>query len=395
MRIIGKQLDKNAKGRVKLTGENAEDIWNIYNIIQVGDKLTAFTSRKKNIESETGSTTTSVVKMHLTIEVRDVHFDPEASVIFPKGTVAVENPHVKLGAYHTFNIGIKDEFTIEKDCWDSVAIAKLEEASDPSKQSELAAVLMHNGVANVCLVTSSASHFPSKIECNIPRKRTQLPANEHDKAKQRFFDQIIQAMESNIRFDLVKCVLVASPGFLKDEFFEYLFQVATRDSDKHRSVLENKSKFMLVHSATGHKGALKEVLKDPAIKRQIANTKASAEISALDDFYAMLKTNPLRAFYGVNHVERAVEACAVETLLICDSLFRSNDLAERRRYVQIVDSVKENMGNVRIFSSMHISGEDLKNLSGIAAILRFPLPELEEGDLGIEDEEDDSEMEFA
>lgn len=225
MRIIGKQLDKNAKGRVKLTGENAEDIWNIYNIIQVGDKLTAFTSRKKNIESETGSTTTSVVKMHLTIEVRNVHFDPEvpflqtsfkfassvciynfyyyfqASVIFPKGTVAVENPHVKLGAYHTFNIGIKDEFTIEKDCWDSVAIAKLEEASDPSKQSELAAVLMHNGVANVCLVTSSASHFPSKIECNIPRKRTQLPANEHDKAKQRFFDQIIQAMESNIRFD--------------------------------------------------------------------------------------------------------------------------------------------------------------------------------------------------
>lgn len=97
---------------------------------------------------------------------------------------------------------------------------------------------------------------------------------------------------------MVKCVLVASPGFLKDEFFEYLFQVATRDSDKHRAVLENKSKFMLVHSATGHKGALKEVLKDPAIKRQIANTKASAEISALDDFYAMLKTNPLRAFYG-------------------------------------------------------------------------------------------------
>lgn len=59
----------------------------------------------------------------------------------------------------------------------------------------------------------------------------------------------------------------------------------------------------------------------------------------------------------MNHVERAVEACAVETLLICDSLFRSNDLAERRRYVQIVDSVKENMGSVRIFSSMHISGE--------------------------------------
>lgn len=53
----------------------------------------------------------------------------------------------------------------------------------------------------------------------------------------------------------------------------------------------------------------------------------------------------------------AVEAFAVETLLITDSLFRSRDLNERKKFVAIVDSVKENMGQVRIFSSLHVSGE--------------------------------------
>ncbi len=32
----------------------------------------------------------------------------------------------------------------------------------------------------------------------------------------------------------------------------------------------------------------------------------------------------------------------------------------------------------RIFSSLHVSGEQLALLSGVAAILRYPLPEIED-----------------
>ena len=34
-----------------------------------------------------------------------------------------------------------------------------------------------------------------------------------------------------------------------------------------------------------------------------------------------------------------------------------------------------------IFSSMHVSGQQLTQLSGIAALLRFPLPDLEDQEL--------------
>lgn len=37
-------------------------------------------------------------------------------------------------------------------------------------------------------------------------------------------------------------------------------------------------------------------------------------------------------------------------------------------------------GEVHVFSGMHASGEQLNQLTGIAAILRFPLPDLEDAE---------------
>lgn len=67
---------------------------------------------------------------------------------------------------------------------------------------------------------------------------------------------------------------------------------------------------------------LSEVLADPAVLARISETKATAEVKALETFYTILQTDPARAFYGKKHVIKANEAQAVETLLISDKLFR-------------------------------------------------------------------------
>ncbi|KAK8919403.1 hypothetical protein KSP39_PZI021685 [Platanthera zijinensis] len=88
-----------------------------------------------------------------------------------------------------------------------------------------------------------------------------------------------------------------------------------------------------------------------------------------------------RACYGPRHVEVAHERMAIQTLLITDSLFKNADISARQRYVKLVDSVKDSGGTVHIFSSMHVSGDQLAQISGIAAILRFPLPDLDDIDM--------------
>jgi protein pelota len=45
--------------------------------------------------------------------------------------------------------------------------------------------------------------------------------------------------------------------------------------------------------------------------------------------------------------------------------------------VGIVEEVKKGGGEVLIFSSIHESGKQLDQLTGVAAILNFPIPDLE------------------
>jgi protein pelota len=109
-----------------------------------------------------------------------------------------------------------------------------------------------------------------------------------------------------------------------------------------RVLIENKSKFIIIHASSGHKQALQEVLSDPAIQVRLADTKYAREMRALDLFFSMLNNDPDRAYYGWDHVCKASEIGAVGTLLITDALFRYTlvlCLMEGRRISRRVKSI--------------------------------------------------------
>lgn len=375
MKLLGKHIEKDGSGYVTLMPEQPEDMWHAYNLVAEGDSLRSSTIRKVTTESATGSTGSNRVRTTLTIKIESIDFDTPACMLRVKGRNIVENQYVKMGAYHTLDLELNKKFSLAKSCWDSIVLDRIEIACDPAQHADLAAVIMHEGLANICLVTSSMTLVRAKIEVNIPRKRKGLCA-QHEKGLQKFFDSVMQGILRHVSFDVVKCVLIASPGFVKDQFYEYMFQQAVKLDQK--LLLENKSRFVLVHSSSGFKHSLKEILSDPSVASKLADTKAAGEVKALETFYTMLQNEPSRAFYGLNHVLKANEDQAIETLLISDNLFRCQDIAQRKQYVSLVDSVRENGGDVKLFSSLHVSGEQLGLLTGVAAILRFPIPELEE-----------------
>jgi protein pelota len=387
MKLVRKNLDKKGSGSVSLIAENAEDMWHAYNLIHAGDYLKSTTIRKVVTESSVGLTTTNRVHTTLTILVKSLDFDTQASVLRVKGTNCEENQFVKLGAYHTIDLELNRKFEISKHEWDSVALERIDDACDPSQNADVAAVVMQEGLAHVCLILSSMTLVKSKIEMTIPRKRKGQCAT-HDKSMEKFFERIVQALLTHINFDVVKAIVIASPGFIKDQFFQYMNDYTVKNLPTTKVLADNKSKFILIHSANGFKHSLKDIFEDPNLMPRLTDTKAMGEVKALDAFYQMLKSEPDRAYYGYKHVEKAHEAEAIDVLLISDSLFRSKELKERKKYVNIVDRVRENNGTVKIFSSLHVSGEQLMQLTGIAAILRFPMPDIEEDELTDSDEEE-------
>lgn len=68
---------------------------------------------------------------------------------------------------------------------------------------------------------------------------------------------IKEQLNSLLLYLVIKCILIASPGFVKDHFYEYLFQQAIKLDNK--VLLENRSKFVLCHSSSGFKHSLKGI----------------------------------------------------------------------------------------------------------------------------------------
>jgi len=361
-------------------------MWHLYHLLAPGDNVTAVTFRKVQKENETGLASTNKVKLKLTLCLESVDFDPATCSVRLKGRNVMENEWVKLGGYHTLELELNHPFTLEKPEWDSMHLERLEMACDPTQSAELAAVVMQQGIAHVCLITPHLTLLRAKIEVHVPKKRVGSSTG-HDKALTRFYDAVAEAIKRHINFKVVKCVLLASPAHIKNDFFAYLIAEAQRTNN--REILENKSKFLLCHSSSGFKHSLKEVLADPTVRSRIEDTKAFAEVRALEAFYEMLNTDPDRAFYGLKHVLKANEHKAIDTLLVTDELFRSSDVQTRKTYVDLVESVRENGGQVRVFSAMHVSGEQLAKLSGVAALLRFPLPDIAEEEAHVSDSEDE------
>merc|ERR1711977_316961 len=196
------------------------------------------------------------------------------------------------------------------------------------------------------------------------------------------------AIGQNIDFSSIQGLVLAGPGFTKDELLKYLLLEASRtkgslDSGDTKSgssslisVLENKGKIITAHASSAFGHSLQEVLSSPEIAKRIANTRASSQMNALDRFYEMLSNDETRAFYGELPVASAQEMGAIQDLLITDTLFRNRNAEARTKWTKLVESVEQGGGKAFIFSSMHVSGEQLDSMSGIAAILRFPMPEL-------------------
>ena len=81
---------------------------------------------------------------------------------------------------------------------------------------------------------------------------------------------------------------------------------------------------------------------------------------------------------SLRHVRYAAEQGAIDRLLLADTLFRAQHVQRRAQYVALVEAAKAAGAAVHIFSDLHASGEQLAGLGGVAALLRYPMPQLDE-----------------
>lgn len=245
----------------------------------------------------------------------------------------------------------------------------------------------------MCLLTEHMTVVRQRIDVPLPRKHKSLPSSSADKSQARFLSLVYQAVLKLLQLPALRLVILASPGFTRDTVFDYLFAEAIRRGEKALMGNDAKRKFLRIHCNSPHIHSLIEVLRSAEVRMaalsvfslliahhpstqvsaQLKDTKFAKEGQLLDRFQRMLASDELRAWYGEQHVMLAAQRGAIGSLLISDGLFRAADPVRRRKFVQLVEDVRSAGGEALIFSGMHESGRQLNGLTGIAAILRFPL----------------------
>lgn len=379
-------------------------------IITTGDLLRGRALRKVSKTNDIGSTSSQRITITLTIQVISKPvFDDETGTLHVPGRVTSENEHVKLGSHHTLDLELNRKFELEKIAdgddgsggWDLVALDLLRQACNPVARASTWAVVMGEGIANIVLLTQHQMLLRQRIEVPVPRKR-KGGIDGHDKGMDKFYSTTLSTLLRHMDLsnssanssstapstqtsapDKTVPLVIASPGFTAQSFLAYIKAEASRTNNK--PLLALIPSIITAHSSNHHVHSLKEALADKTLTSRLSDTRFARETALMDRFTTLLRTDDGRAWYGPKEIERAVEKGAVGrgggVLLISSKFVQGKGIKERKRWDTLMRQVREvEGGEVRILSEKHESGQRLEGLGGIAAILTYPLEDLDQSD---------------
>ena len=381
MRIKGKlELTPFAPGKVDLVIDNIEDLWTLYNIISKGDFIKTAMFRKIQHESGGGKVQSTKKKLIITIKIEEIDYDQNDGIIRLKGKNVSQNENIAIDQFQTCEISQGSFFSLYKKYWDEIHIDTLKASTDNSIKADLAALIMEEGVAHLYLISNNLTTLQGKVTQSIPKKRT--GSTGHDKSKKEFFSKILNQLVKQINFEIVKCVVVASPGFTKDEFGDYMTDQVENNMKVYETIKANLKKFIYVHSSSGYKQSLEEVLSKPEIKKMIKSTKCTEDTAVMERFNEVLGVEMDKAFFGIPAFEIACSKNAVDTLIITDNFLRKISPTTRKHITMLIKGVKSNGGKVVKMSSQHVTGEKIDSFGGIVGILTYVVPEI--GEIGMD-----------
>jgi protein pelota len=352
VRILYKDLKH---GLVKLQPESSDDLWILATILQPGDLVKARTLREIHF-GDRGSGRSSRIPMVLTVKVENVEFQPFTTRLRVRGIV-VEGPEkygVK-GKYHTLSIDAGDEVVIIKPRgWSRRLLEKLEKQGVGEAAVIVAidydeyaiGVLRGQGLK---IIDSGHLRLPGKDDPNWGEKLDEA------------LNVIAKRVAETVRRETPLLVVIAGPGSLKDE----LAKRVRGTTSGVKIVVDNVS--------SGGEAGIYEELRRGLARELLREVAAVVAERIIEEFEKRLAREPEKIAYTLEKVEKAVEAGAVEELLVLDELLHSPDPEMRARVEELLRKADATSAEIHFVSMQSPVGYKLKALGGIVALLRYPL----------------------
>jgi protein pelota len=333
-------------GEIKIRIENPDDLWHLHNLVVPGELVRASTHRREEAKSDKiRPERMEKVRVTLTIRVEKVEFQAFSDRLRLTGVI-VEGPQ-DLGQHHTLNVAVDDVLSIIK-VWRAHELRRIDDAVAATQRPLVAFLAMDDDEALLAQLRQYGVREVATIRA--PGHGKMFPTGD---AKSAYFDEILGKLRAA---ELGQALVIIGPGFAREEF---------------HAVLKEKDPALAsrVHvHGTAHAGmrGIHEALRLGIGAKVFEENRVALETRLVERlFEAMAKDGPCA--YGPAEVAEAVEAGAVETLLVSDAVVREPAIEGLMR------DAESARGHVVLVSRHHEAGARLESIGGIAALLRYPV----------------------
>lgn len=333
--------------------ESLDDLWYLSQIIQEGDLVTSKTTRRvKSRDGRVGSDERRTFTLGVRVEKVDFREDSLRLL----GMIE-EGPEdfVALGSYHSLSVEVDDVLTIKKEIWFESDLLRLEEAVRSTLRPKVLIAALDEGEASFGLVLESRVKYYD-LSTSIGGK---YDTSLRERNRLEFYRQVLDFISRLNERENVRALVLAGPGFEKDNFLEFLRE--------KNGVLASKA--VVENTGGGGRNGITEVLKRPVLKGVLENIGAAEDVNLVNRLLEHVGRGDGLAVYGLEDIGRAVSLGAVELLLVSEKRF----LEQRGALEVLMRAVKDTRGRVHIVSRVGEAGQQLEALGGVAGLLRFKI----------------------
>lgn len=328
-------------GEMRLFPENLDDLWHLSHLVGPGDLVFATTLRTVDAPSDRIRPEKPEKRpVRLGIRVGKVEFHKFANRLRIHGVIE-QGP--ETGSHHTLNVEPGYEISVIKR-WRQVDLERIERAVRSSVFDAVHILTIEEGDAELFRIRQFGPEGVLTVRAGSGKEAGQ-------DTRQEFFARVASHLS-----EITGPVVIAGPGFVKDDFMKYL-----------RGILpESAGRCLVVETRRIGPGAVQEVIGQGVLEKIHEDLQLGNEVRNMTELLGRIGKG-LPVAYGRAEVQRAIDYGACERLLVLDSLLRDEGI------VHLIDRAELMNAVIVVFSSEFEPGRQLDGLGGIAALLRYAI----------------------
>ncbi|MEI6797327.1 MAG: mRNA surveillance protein pelota [Methanomassiliicoccales archaeon] len=337
------------RGEIKVHIDVPDDLWHLYNLILPGDLIIASTYRREEakadkIRNERGEKK----RVTLGIRVEKLEFHEFENRLRILGIIE-EGPQ-DVGAHHTINMEVGEQLSIIKTHWRPSDLERARHAVEDSLRPSVVLVAIEQDEATVAVLRQYGIKLVACIAGPTGGKMY-----EH-KEDGDFYGDVIDKVKQIGEVGVP--VVILGPGFAKEHLLE---QGRLREPELFKKAFS-------YHTGQAGMTGIHELMKRGLGGEVLKDSRVAEEVNLVEKVLEEIsKDGPVT--YGPAHVSKPPQSGAVEMLLVSERLVREKDIED------IMKDVDSGRGRITVVSEHHEGGRMLLSLGGMAALLRYKMPE--------------------